>query len=98
MKLYVRSKVNGMIFDWSPSLARNPEAEVITEAEAYPERSMPKEIEKREPKVSIKVKEETEAPNEAPPALRAEATKKAALKVTSTKIKQADFAGLMGDF
>lgn len=102
MKRYIRSKINGMIFDYDEILAGNPNAEIITEAEAYPERMRPKVLDNHAQKVVITVpKEVTEAPAEAPEALRLEATARAA-KVTASntrlKTKKEDFAGLMGDF
>lgn len=102
MKKYIRSKVNGIIFDYDARLVGNPNAEIITEAEAYPERFRPAELEKHTAKVSIQVPVEvTEAPNEAPDALRAEATERFS-KPATTKLKAApkkvDLGGLMGDF
>lgn len=102
MKLYIRSKVNGMILDWSPSLAKNPSVEVISESEAYPERFIPEPFKGYTPKVEIDIPEAiVTPPNEAPLALREESTIRAARAMPrNNKIKQtADFSGLVkGDF
>jgi hypothetical protein len=37
-KLYIRVKKDGFIYDFNDYLARNPECEVVTEEELYPER------------------------------------------------------------
>ena len=36
--MYIRVRRDGFIYDWNPILAKNPDCEVITEEEAYPER------------------------------------------------------------
>lgn len=40
-KTYVRVKKDGFIYEYDPILARNPECEVITAEEAYPEQHIP---------------------------------------------------------
>ena len=89
MKLFIRSKVNGMILDWSASLARNPSVEVISESEAYPERFIPETF-----------KDYTPPPNEAPLALREEATRRFSKpKTNKINAPSADISGLVkGDF
>jgi hypothetical protein len=37
-KLYIRVKKDGFIYDYSEILSNNPDCEVITEEQAYPER------------------------------------------------------------
>lgn len=44
-RLYLRSKVDGFIFGYSQYLLDNPDLEVITEAQAYPERHVPQHVE-----------------------------------------------------
>ncbi len=101
MKLFIRSKVNGMIFDWNASLAKNPSAEVISESEAYPERFIPETFKDYTPKVEIKIPEEIiTPPNEAPLALREEATRRFSKpKTNKINAPSADISGLVkGDF
>ncbi len=101
MRKYIRSKVNGMIFDWNESLAKNPNAEVISENEAYPERFVPDTFKGYAPKVEIKIPEEIiTPPNEAPLALREEATRRFSKpKTNKISASSADISGLVkGDF
>lgn len=39
-KLYIRIKADGFIYDYNERMAVHPECEVITEAQAYPERGI----------------------------------------------------------
>ena len=102
MTKYLRSKTNGMIFDWSEKLTRNPNVEEVTEQEAYPERFAPVDLSKREVMVELSVPKEavTPPPNIAPELL-AEASKPFGTK-NSKPIKKApsttDVAGLLGEF
>lgn len=102
MKKYIRSKVNGMIFDWSESLSKNPSAETINEMEAFPERFIPETFKGYVPQVEIKIPEEiVTPPNEAPLPLREESTIRAAKAMPrNNRVKQStDFSGLIkGDF
>jgi len=101
MKLFIRSKVNGMIFDWSEALSKNPNAEVISEVEAYPERFIPDTFKDYTPKVEIKIPEENiTPPDEAPLALREEATRRFSKpKTNKLGMPSADISGLVkGDF
>lgn len=75
MTRYLRSKLNGIIFEWNERLAANPNAEEVTEQEAYPERFAPVDLAKRKPTVNLKINVETTAPNIASPELLAEASR-----------------------
>jgi hypothetical protein len=44
-RLYLRSKTDGFIFGYSKYLLENTDLEVITEAQAYPERHVPQHVE-----------------------------------------------------
>lgn len=103
MKKYIRSKVNGMIFDWSEALAKNPNVEVVEESEAYPERMIPEAFKDYKPKVEIKIPDEVVSPpNEAPIALREELTIRTKMKLPKNNklgTKLSDISGLVkGDF
>jgi hypothetical protein len=41
---YLRSKVDGFIYEWHPILAANPKLEEVSEQEAFPERFIPKDV------------------------------------------------------
>lgn len=43
-KLYIRVRKDGFIYDYSERLAVHPECEVISEAEAFPERFITPEV------------------------------------------------------
>lgn len=75
MTKYLRAKTNGMIFEYTERLALNPNVEVITEQEAYPERFAPVNLEKHKPTIDLSVKVETVAPPVVAPELLAEASK-----------------------
>lgn len=91
MTKYLRSKINGLIFDYNPRLAALPEWEEISEQEAYPERFAPVDLTKRVVQVDLVIPEEiTEAPALAPPALVAEASRPRGV------FKSARMAGLKG--
>lgn len=55
MTKYLRSKVNGIILDWNERLANNPNMEVLTEQEAYPERFAPVDLSKRKSTIDLTV-------------------------------------------
>jgi hypothetical protein len=55
MTKYLRSRVNGIIFDWNERLAKNPSVEVLTEQEAYPERFAPIDLSKRKSTINLTV-------------------------------------------
>lgn len=100
---YLRSKNNGMILEWNEVLARNPSVVEVTEQEAYPERSAPVDLSKREKIVDLSVPKDVVAPPpEVAPELLAEASKPFGTKNSrprSTKqTVAADAAGLLGDF
>lgn len=62
MTKYLRAKTNGIVSDWNDRLAANPDWEVVTEREAFPERFAPVELAKRETQVQLAVPEEVLAP------------------------------------
>lgn len=43
-KMYIRVKKDGFIYEFNEILAKNPDCEVITEQEAYPERFVPEHV------------------------------------------------------
>jgi hypothetical protein len=43
-KLYIRIKADGFIYDYNERMAVHPECEVVSEAEAYPERGITPKI------------------------------------------------------
>jgi hypothetical protein len=43
-KMYIRVKSDGFIYDYSERLAEHPDCEVVTEAQAYPERGITPEV------------------------------------------------------
>jgi hypothetical protein len=51
--LYIRVKKDGTIYDWNRFLAENPECEVVTEEQAYPERFIPPSIKGKPSKVNV---------------------------------------------
>lgn len=99
---YLRSKTNGMIFEWNERLASNPNVVEVTELEAYPERFAPVDLAKRTSAVEISVPKEvvTPPPNVAPELL-AEASKPFGAK-NSRPIKKtsttSEVVGLLGEF
>jgi hypothetical protein len=46
-KQYIRVIKDGFIYDYNPRMADHPECEVISEKEAFPERFITPEVEKR---------------------------------------------------
>lgn len=103
MTNYLRSKINGIVFDYNERLAIHPDVEVISERQAFPERFAPVDIAKHVPKVDLTIKEETEAPPVTPPELAAQKGRvfgnigqpKVAKKTTEPKL---DVTGLKGEF
>lgn len=100
---YLRSKNNGMILEWSETLARNPNVVEVTEQEAYPERLAPVDLSKREKAVDLSVpKAAVVPPPEVSPELLAEASKPFGTRNSKPhKAKPApaiDAVGLLGDF
>lgn len=105
---YLRSKNNGVIFEYTERLAANPNVEEITEQEAYPERFAPVDISKRKPTIDITIPEEVVKPApEVAPELIAEASRPmgrgrpvvtpARTVKQTTKSAVPSFAGLVGD-
>jgi len=97
---YLRSKNNGMIFEWNERLAAHPDVIEVTEQEAYPERFAPVDLSKRAIAVDVSVPASavTPAPQVAPE-LVAEASKpfttrnaKPYKKMTTTEV-----VGLVGN-
>lgn len=99
---YLRSKNNGIVFDYSERLAANPNIEVITEREAFPEKFTSIDLKTRPITIKLDVPEEVVAKPEVSPEL---ATQRgitfagANIKATKTKKRStlADFVGLVGD-
>jgi len=92
MTKYLRHKIDGEIFRWSPALASHPLLEEVTEEQAYPARFAQPEVAKRintEPKVVVSVPEEVYV---AQPVndreLEAQATAAAARKTTGVRTRQ----------
>jgi hypothetical protein len=109
MTKMLRSKVNGVIFEWNELLLKNPNIEVITEEEAYPERRAPVNLAERKPAVDVTVpKEAVVPPPEVAPELLAEASKpfgtnntRVDTKPNKRKKQEAplfDVVGLIGEF
>lgn len=53
MVQYLRHKAKGTIYSWNTEIAKNPNIEVVTEQEAFPERFTPPEIKIRRSKLNI---------------------------------------------
>lgn len=95
---YLRSKVNGMVFEYTERLAANPNVEVITERQAFPEKFAPAEALKREPTIKLDVPAEVVAKPEVSPELAAQrGITFAGLPKIKTKKSNAEVVGLMGD-
>ncbi len=47
VKMYIRVKADGFIYEFNDYLARNPSCEVITEQQAYPEREITEAVAER---------------------------------------------------
>lgn len=62
MVKYLRAKTNGIVMDYHERLASNPDWELVTEQEAFPERFAPVDIKVREKKVELNVPVEVVAP------------------------------------
>ena len=102
---YLRSNINGMIFEWNEIMAKNPDVKEVTEQEAYPERFAPVDLAKRKSEIDLNVPEAvTVAPVEASPELRAEASKPFGRgeRIVVSKPKKntsaTEAVGLVGDF
>jgi len=100
---YLRSNINGMIFEWNEILARNPNVREVTEKEAYPERFAPVDLAKREKTVDLSVPQEVVTPPpQVAPELLAEASKPFGTRNSKPRVaKQAattDAVGLLGEF
>lgn len=103
---YLRSNINGMVFEWNEIMARNPDVKEVTEHEAYPERFAPVDLTKRKSSIELNIpKEVTVPPTEASPELRAEASKPFGRGERITPNKQpkkpmstTEIVGLVGDF
>lgn len=76
-KKYIRVRKDGFIYEYNDILAQNPECEVVSEEEAYPERFMPSHVTKRKNKnnLDLSTAEIPEPPVYTPPELAAEASK-----------------------
>lgn len=74
---FIRVKKDGFIYEYSPILAQNPECEVISEEEAYPERFVPVEAKVRKRKVALDLAtaDIPEAPPYTSPELAADAAR-----------------------
>ncbi len=99
---YLRSRVNGMVFEYTDRLAANPNVEVLTEQQAFPERFAPAAALKRVPTIKLDVPEEAVAKPEVSPELAAQRgvtfTGIGSPKQTKTKkLSSADIVGL-GEF
>lgn len=95
---YLRSKVNGMVFEYTERLAANPNVEVVTEREAFPERFTSAEVLKREPTIKLDVPAEVVAePEVAPELAKQRGVTFASLPKIKLKKSNAEVAGLMGD-
>jgi hypothetical protein len=83
MKLYIRVKRDGFIYEFSDILAKNPSCEVVTEEEAYPERFITPEVEevitakrsKKKPALDLTTVDIPEPPEVTSPELAADAAK-----------------------
>ncbi len=53
MKTYLRHKSKGTIYNYNVFMAENPNIEVVTEEQAFPENFEPKVAKGRKPKVSL---------------------------------------------
>ena len=108
MTKFLRSKINGIIFDYVPRLAAMPEWETITEQEAYPERFAPVALAERKPQVDITVPVEVTAPppfvspelsaDASRPFSKAKAARPSAPKSTAPSTTGFSLSGLKGDF
>lgn len=86
-KQFIRVKVDGFIYDYNEILAGNPECEVLSEEDAYPERFIPEHVEvvvepakkefrvKRKAALDLSTDDIPEAPAYTSPELAAEAAK-----------------------
>lgn len=103
---YLRSNINGMIFEWNEIMANNPDVKEVTEQEAYPERFAPIDLTKRKSSVDLNIPEEIVVPPaEVSPELLAEASKPFGRGERITPSKQSkksnstsEIVGLVGDF
>lgn len=63
MTKYMRSRINGVVFDYNELMAKNPAIEVVSEQEAFPERFIPEAFRNIPQRVDISIpKEVIEAP------------------------------------
>ena len=102
---YLRSNINGMIFEWNEIMAKNPDVKEVTEQEAYPERFAPVDLAKRKSEIDLNVPEAvTAAPVEASPELRGEASKpfgrgeRIVVSKPKKTMSATEAVGLVGDF
>lgn len=97
MTKYMRSKLNGLVFEWNERMVNNPVVEVVSEQEAFPERFIPEAFKDVPQRVSIDIpKEVVEAPAQVAPELIAEASKPFGTRNSKTFTRAK--AGLVGDF
>lgn len=98
---YMRSRANGVVFPWNERMAKNPNVEVISEQEAFPERFIPEAFKGIPQRVDISIpKEVVEAPPQVAPELLQEASKPfGTINSKPYKRSKSDtIAGLIGDF
>ena len=74
-KQYIRVKSDGFIFDYNPILAANPECEVVSEEEAYPERFVPPATLARRSALDLSTADIPEPPEASSPELAADAAR-----------------------
>lgn len=75
MRMFLRSLKTGDIMPNDPRIAVNGGVELVTEAEAFPERFAPVPLKGRKRKIDISIPKETvEAPQYTSPELEAEAS------------------------
>lgn len=77
---YLRVKRDGTIFRWNAILAANPECEEVTEAEAFPEKTVTPErmteLKARKPKLDLSALDDMlEEPKRVAPEIEREASK-----------------------
>jgi hypothetical protein len=81
---YLKSRIDGWIFEWDPILDKNPDVYEVTEQEAYPERFIPvaaieavaaKRTRKKAEPVSLFTDDIPEEPDYTNEALNAEASR-----------------------
>jgi hypothetical protein len=79
MTKYLRNKVDGFIYEWHPTLAKNPKCEEVTEQEAFPERFAPpvvvEKAKRRTKKLDLGTDDIPEEPAYSSPELSADASR-----------------------